>query len=297
MWRVNPNLENRLFDLRGMAHKLTFESEFFYADSNQDLDRFPLYDRVDDNAQEHFRRRFVFNTFGGTLPPQFDERGYALRTGMQRWITATSPEIADDLSQARFGLDNRWQTKRGLPGRERVVDLVSLDTDIIFFPNANRDNFGQSFGGLTYDFRYNVGDRLTLLSDGYFDAFSDGLRSISAGAQLSRPGRGNAYVGILSLEGPISANVLNGYVNYRMNEKWIFSGGAAFDFGPTGNIGQNFALTRIGESALVRVGMDVDHGRDNVSFNFAIEPRFLNGGVLGALAGELIPPAGLFGLE
>ncbi|MCR9296613.1 MAG: organic solvent tolerance protein OstA [bacterium] len=297
MWRVNPNVENRLFDLRGMAHKMTFESEVFYADSNQDLARFPLYDPLDDNAQEHFRRRFVFNTFGGALPPQFDERGYALRTGMQRWITASSPEIADDLSQVRFGLDNRWQTKRGLPGRERIVDLVSLDTDFIYFPQEDRDNFGESFGGFNYDLRYNVGDRLTLLSDGYFDVFSQGLKALSAGAQISRPGKGNAYIGLLSLEGPISARVLNGFVNYRMNDKWIFSGGAAYDFGDTGSIGQNLALTRIGESALVRVGMNLDRGRDNVSFNFAIEPRFLSGGVLGSLGGELIPPAGLFGLE
>lgn len=297
MWRVYPNIENRLFDLRGIAHKLTLESELFYADSNQDIDRFPLYDPLDDNAQEHFRRRFIFNTFGGTLPDQFDERYYALRSGMQRWITAGSTEIMDDMSQFRLAVNNRWQTKRGLPGRERIVDLVSLDIGAIFYPKAERDNFGEDAGAMTYDFRYHVGDRLTLLSDGYFDAFSQGLKSISAGAQLSRPGRGDAYIGILSLEGPISSNVLNGYVNYRMNEKWIFSGGAAFDFGQTGNIGQTLALTRIGESALVRVGLNIDHGRDNVSFNFNIEPRFLPTVALGALGGELIPPAGLFGLE
>ena len=114
---------------------------------------------------------------------------------------------------------------------------------------------------------------------------------------MSRPGRGDAYIGFLSLEGPISANILNGFMNYRMNEKWIFTGGAAFDFGDTGSIGQSLALTRIGESALIRVGMNVDHGRDNVSFNFNIEPRFLPTARLGVIGGELVPPAGLFGLE
>ena len=102
---------------------------------------------------------------------------------------------------------------------------------------------------------------------------------------------------MLSLEGPISANILNGFLNYRLNDKWILTSGAAFDLGATGSIGQSFALTRIGETALVRVGMNVDHGRDNVSFNFNIEPRFLPTVRLGALGGELIPPAGLFGLE
>ena len=297
MWRVYSELDNRLLDINGLAHKVNFSSEVFYADASSDLGRMPLYDPLDDNAQEHFRRRFIFNTFSGVLPPQFDERSYALRTGMQRWVTAGSAEIADDMLQARFGIDHRWQTKRGLPGRQRIVDLISFDTDFIYFPKASRDNFGEEIGVINYDFRYHIGDRLTLLSDGYMDVFSQGLKSISLGAQISRPGRGNAYLGFLSLEGPISANVLNGYANYRMTEKWIFSSSAAFDFGSTGTIGQSLALTRIGETALVQVGMNVDHGRDNVSINFNIEPRFLPTARLGNLAGELIQPAGLLGLE
>lgn len=296
-WRAYPNLDSRLLDIRGIAHKVTLESEFFYADSTANLDQLPLYDPLDDNSQEHFRRRMIFNTFGGATPPQFDERGAAFRTGMQRWVTASSGEIVDDLSQVRFGVNQRWQTKRGLPGRDRIVDLVALDVDWILFPQANRDNFGSEAGALNYDFRYHVGDRLTLLSDGYFDFFYQGLKTISAGAKFSRPGRADAYIGLLSLEGPISSNVINGNVNYRLNEKWIFTGAAAVDLSSVGNIGQTLALTRIGESALIRVGVNVDSGRDNVSFNFNIEPRFLPTKRLGSLGGQLIPPAGLFGLE
>jgi hypothetical protein len=91
--------------------------------------------------------------------------------------------------------------------------------------------------------------------------------------------------------------VLNGFVNYRLNEKWILNSGAAFDFGSVGSIGQTLGLTRVGETALIRVGMNVDSGRDNVSLNFNIEPRFLPTARLGQIGGELIPPAGLFGVE
>jgi hypothetical protein len=82
-----------------------------------------------------------------------------------------------------------------------------------------------------------------------------------------------------------------------MNEKWIVSGGTTFDLGEVGNVGQTIGLTRVGESFLVRIGMNVDAGRDNVGFTFNIEPRFLPARKLGALAGELIPPANAFGLE
>lgn len=296
-WRTYENVESRLFDLRGIAHKVTWDTELFYADSNENLERFPLYDPLDDNSQEHFRRRFIFNTFAGALPERFDERNFAVRSGMQRWVSASSSEIVEDMMQVRTGLNQRWQTKRGLPGRERIVDLVTFDADLIYFPKEERDNFGEDVGAINYDFRYHIGDRLTLLSDGYFDVFSQGLKSVSAGAQISRPGRGDAYIGFLSIEGPISANVLNGYMNYRLNEKWILASGAAFDFGEVGSIGQTFGLTRVGESALVRLGVNVDHGRDNVSFNFSFEPRFFPSMGLGYVAGELIPPAGLYGID
>jgi hypothetical protein len=177
------------------------------------------------------------------------------------------------------------------------VDVVALDVDFTVFPKADRDNFGEEVGVIDYDFRYHVGDRLTVLSDGYFDVFSQGLKMISLGTLISRPGRGDAYIGLLSIEGPISANVLNGYTNYRLSEKWIVRGGAAFDFGETGSIGQSLGLTRIGESALINVGVNIDHGRDNVSFSFNIEPRFFQQGLLGIIGGELVPPAGFRGVE
>ncbi len=297
MWRTYENYRNSLFDINGISHKITFENELFYADSSQNLDRLPLYDPLDDNSQEHFRRRMIFNTFGGARPARFDERSYALRQGMQRYVTASSSEIVDDMMQVRSGINQRWQTKRGYPGRERIVDLVSFDVDWIYFPKAERDNFGEDVGALNYDFRYHIGDRLTLLSDGYFDVFSQGLKAVSAGAMISRPGRGQAYIGFLSMEGPISSNVLNGYMNYRLNEKWVAAGGAAWDFSSTGSIGQTLSLTRIGESALVQVGINVDSGRDNVSFNFNIEPRFLPSGRIGTAGGQLVSPAGLFGVE
>lgn len=297
MWRVDPNVQSSLLNVRGLAHKVEFRGEYFYADSDANLDELPLYDPLDDDAQEEFRRRFFFSTFGGGLPARFDPRNYAFRQGVQRYVTNPSEVIADDLSQMRLGVHNRWQTKRGVPGRERIVDLMRLDVETILFPEAERDNFGETIGPTTYDFRYHLGDRVTLLSDGYADFFEDGLRSVSAGVRTSRPGLGDVYVGLMSLEGPISASVLRSSYDYRLNEKWILTAASTYDFGNTGNVGQTVAFTRIGESMLIRMGLDVDEGRDNVGFVFAIEPRFWPTRTLGSLGGQLIPPPGLEGLE
>jgi len=296
-WKTYPEIQNRLFNVNGIAHKASFNTELFYADSSQNISQFPLYDPLDDNSQEHFRRRMVVNTFGGTLPSQLDSRAYAVRQGMQRYVTAASKEVVEDQAQVRLGLDQRWQTKRGIPGRERITDLVEFDVEGILFPNSNRDNFGQTVGAVNYDARFHVGDRVSLLSDGYADFFDQGLRIVSGGAMITRPGRGDWYVGLTSVQGPIDTLVAFSNINYRLNEKWIFSGGTAFDFGDAGYIGQAASVTRIGESFLTQVGITVDTGRDNASVFFNVEPRFLPMRKLGFLGGQAIPPAGLYGLE
>jgi len=298
-WRVDPTIQSELFNVRGLAHKIVFDADLFLADANQNLDDYPLYENLDDDAVEFFRRTFLSYTFAGepAIPLPFDERYYALRWGMQNRVVATSTEIADDLAKVELGVRQRWQTKRGLPGQERIVDWITLDIEGSFFPDPDRDNFGADVGLVNYDFRWHLGDRVTLLSDGYADFFSDGLRTVSLGGVLTRPARGNLFLGIRSIEGPISSNILSGSLSYRMSEKWILTAGAMIDFGDTGNIGETLALTRIGESTLVQLGINVDESRDSVGVSFTIEPRFLASDRLGYVGGVQIPPAGSQGLE
>jgi hypothetical protein len=127
--------------------------------------------------------------------------------------------------------------------------------------------------------------------------FSDGLQQTTVGALISRPEYGNLYAGIRSTEGPISSTLLTGALSYRMSEKWIATAGASWDLGPTGNIGQSVALTRIGESFLMKFGLNFDASRDNLGVSFMLEPRFLPTSRLGRVGGVQIPPAGALGLE
>jgi hypothetical protein len=301
MWRVDPDIRSELMNVNGIAQKIVFDTEVFYASSTQDMSRFPLYDALDDDSQEHFRRRFFFNTFdgvpGGSIPLPFDERYYALRSGLQSNVTSPSVEVADDLVLARLGMHNRWQTKRGPPGREHIVDLITLDLGATLFPHANRDNFGESIGLINYDFKYHIGDRLSLLSDGYADLFDRGLRQVTAGVMLGRPEAGNFYAGFRSTEGPFHSALLLSSVNYRMSEKWIANAGAAYDLSKSGNVGGSFGVTRVGEAFLVTIGSTYDLSRGNLGVFFGIEPRILPSGKSGYVGGVRIPPPGTIGLE
>ena len=313
MWRVDPTFNSELFNVHGLAHKVTFNAEFSAADSNRDLTLLPLYDPLDDNSVEAFRRHFLNQTFGvpspyPPLPPplgvpypqlgtKFDERFYALRTGLQDWVSSPSTEIAGDLMAFRLGADQRWQTKRGPPCNRQIIDWITLDTNVTFYPDAARDNSGTTLGLLDYNFRWHVGDRLTMVSSGIFDFFEEGQKVFTVGGFLTRPPRGSLYAGFTVLEGPMDSKVLSLSYTYLMSPKWASTYGTAIDFGAQRSYSQNFSLTRIGESLLVNFVFTVDPARDSVGVGLAIEPRFMPRNRLGSIAAAQIPPAGAFGLE
>src|SRR5690606_1487177 len=67
IWTVDPTVENNLFNLHGLAHKVVFEVDANYSDANQNLfnpndstDGLPLYDELNDTNIENFVRRAQF---------------------------------------------------------------------------------------------------------------------------------------------------------------------------------------------------------------------------------------------
>jgi hypothetical protein len=136
-----------------------------------------------------------------------------------------------------------------------------------------------------------------LLSDGFFDFFSQGLKTASIGANWHRPLLGDLYVGLRSIEGPISSNVLSARWTYRLSEKWGVRANSTYDFGATGNIGQRLAAVYVGESFLWQLGVNYDVSRDNVGLVFGLEPRFLIRPQMFRPGFAAIPPPSLEYLE
>src|SRR5690606_18205420 len=116
------------------------------------------------------------------------ERFYGVRRGSMDWVTGPT-EIANDLTVFRLGAQQRWQTKRGFPGQRRILDWMTLDTNMEIFPKPDQ-NFDQAAGMFDYDYRWFVGDRLALISFGGFDFFDEGQKWATFGGFLNRPPRG-----------------------------------------------------------------------------------------------------------
>jgi hypothetical protein len=321
IWSVNPDIQSTLWNVHGVAHKVVFDVDASVAGANQPLTDFPLYDSLDDDAVTNFRRRFIYTTFGitdftlaptGQLPgtpysplsplytpinQRFDERFYALRSGLGDWVSSPSTEIAGDLETIRLGIHQRWQTKRGREDQQHIIDWITLDTNVTIFPDPVRDDFGSTVGLFDYDFLWHVGDRLTLFSRGIFDFFDQGQQIVNVGVLLSRPPRGNFYVGVTSLAGPVAQTVLTASYSYWMSPKWISTLGSSIDITGSKSLGESVTITRVGESLLISAAFNADPLRQSVGASFVVEPRFFPKGRFNAPGGGRIPPAGTQGLE
>lgn len=281
-WRVFPYVQNRAFGLNGLAHKIRLEGEYSLIESSRDLSEIPQYNEIDDNAQEKFRERYPFNTFGfaafpGTmmLPPQFDPRFYGVRTGAGASVTAPWHELLDDQQVFRAALRQRLQTKVGPPDRMRIKDWMRLDLEASYFPDATRDNFGEDFGLLAGHYRWNVGERTALLADAYYDLFAGAQELWSVGVLSQRSTRGSVYVGVRQVKGAsLDSQIATASYSYLMSPKWVSTAGTAYDLGEGQDRGQSLTVTRIGLDFNVHFGANYDRSKDNTGFAIAIEPRF-----------------------
>ena len=85
-----------MWNVHGLAHKVVFEAEFSYADATQSIDQFPLYDQIDDDTINQYRRNIPYWDYGavpGQATPlaapfifgpdnKYDPRTYAIRRGL-----------------------------------------------------------------------------------------------------------------------------------------------------------------------------------------------------------------------
>ena len=293
MWKANPCFNSDLFDVHGLVHKVNFEAEWYIGTTSRNLSEMPMYDMLDEQSIIQYRHMFNQTVFGGPIPWRFDERSYALRSGLGNHVATPGLEILDDLHIVRFNVNQRWQTKRrsAMP-----VDWITLDAGLTLFPNASRDNFGKGIGLLNYDFNWQLGDRFAITSSGVWDFFDQGVHACSVGGRLIKPGRGELNAGVYWLSNPVRNTVIYINAKYWMSPKWHLSFGSEFDISGQGNIGQSLAITRVGESLIVRTGFYADATRDDYGVTLTIEPRFIPKGSLSNSMGG-VKPYGYYGLE
>ena len=281
MWKMYPYVQSDIFNLRGLMHKIDFNAEYTYTDSSTNYAGIPQYNQFDENAQERFRRRLLTNTFGGALPLEpgfatspYDPRFYMIRSGAGNSVTAPYHELIEDQQALRFSVRQRLQTKKGPPERTRVEDWMIFEAGAAFFPESDRDNFGEDFGLIYGDYEWRIGTRNKVVANATLDTFDLGQQNWSIGLLSQRSLRGSAFLGYRQNSGGLlNSQAITASYSYVMSPKWISTFGTAYDLGENQNRGQSLTITRVGEYALMHFGTSYDAGKDNFNFTISFEPK------------------------
>ena len=182
----------------------------------------PQLDRLNDDATDQALRDIrplqpLINPANAaflTTSPLFDPQVYAIRRLVDNRI-----DTLDHIDVLQLDLRQRWQTKRGFPGNQHIVDWMTLDLAASVFPQSDRDNFGEPFGFLEYDWVWNIGDRTALVSNGWAEPIDDGPRVFTVGIVLNRPDATNFYLGYRQID-PLESRAVIASVTYAFSPKY-----------------------------------------------------------------------------
>jgi hypothetical protein len=272
--RLYPEIQSELFNLQGINHKIVVSGNYFYADTNEPYTKFAELDRLNDDASEQMLREFkpqepLYNPTSGlalATSKLFDPQMYAIRRLVDNRI-----DTLDRIDIFQFDLRQRWQTKRGFPGAEHVVDWMVLDTSFSYFPQASRDNFGKPFSFLEYNYLWNIGDRTSLESTGWFDPQDKGPHVFTVGAYFNRPDRTSFYIGYREIE-PVQSRALTGSVTYVFSPKYAMTFTSMYDFGTQQALTNSLMFTRIGSDLQVTLGFTYNPLQNNFGAIVQIVP-------------------------
>lgn len=276
--RIYPDIESTLFNISGINHKILLTGNYLYARSNIPFTQLPQFDVLQDDASDQSLRQITplqpiyspgFATALAMNPALFNTQNYAIRRLVENRV-----DTLDSINVLQMGIFQRWQTHRGFPGNQHIVDWMTLDLSGSFFPQPDRDNFGSSFAFLQYDWVWNIGDRTALESTGWVDPIDDGPRVFTVGGYFNRPDRTSYYLGYRQID-PIGSKAVTAALSYVFSPKYAVTGSATYDFGTNQALSNALVLTRMGTDFQTSVGFTYNAMQNAFGFTFEVWPNLL----------------------
>ncbi len=275
--RLYPEVQSELFNVNGINHKIVASANYFVADSNVRYTSLPQLDRLNDDASDQALRDIrridgaLYPGVGNVLATSalYDPQMYAIRR-----LVDTSIDTLDRINELQFDVRQRLQTKRGFPGDQHIVDWMTLDVSGSYFPEENRDNFGQAFAFLEYNYIWNIGDQTALTSTGWIDPIENGPRVFTVGAFVNRSDRTSFYLGYREIQ-PIDSRAISAAVTYIISPKYAMSASTTYDFGNAEALSSSVSATRIGKDLQLTLGFTYNALTNNFGLLFEIVPNLV----------------------
>ena len=147
-WTANPNVESKLLNVHGIAHKIVLDRRLLLPANEPEHDELAAVRPARRRRQERFPPPLCHSTRSAARRRCNSTSGsIALRSGLAELRSPTPRRKSPTrLTALRFGARQRWQTKRGPPEPppDHRLDHARYRTPCSF-PNANRDNFGAAW--------------------------------------------------------------------------------------------------------------------------------------------------------
>ena len=203
-----------------------------------------------------------------------------------------------DVKAARLGVRQRWQTKRGGPGRERSVDFLTLDVAVDLFadtpPEVTRPIATQiepfdagGFRGLFYETRpensiardavnvqglWRVSDTTVVLGDLSHNLGEGRLATAAAGLAAERGPRLGYTLGTRYL-GEIHTTLAYATARYRLGDKYALAGSYAVNVNGGESRGYSLRVSRGFERYALNFAYFVDQVRDESGVRLSLAPK------------------------
>ncbi len=273
--RLYPDVESELFNLNGLYHKIVASANYYWAHSSASMYNYPQLDRLNDDVSDQALRDIRpyqpgFNPSNAAMLNSgfFDPQFFALRK-----LVMSRVDTLDSIEVVELDLRQRLQTKRGFYGMQHIIDWMTLDVKASFFPQPNTQNFGEVVNFVEYDWNWNIGDRTSLFSSGWFDPHEGGGRAWNVGAQINRPDSTSLLLAYRQID-PLESKQVSAAITLPFSAKYSLTASTAYDFGVHNQINA-LSITRAGTDLQISLGVTYNSINNNFGFIFEIYPNLL----------------------
>jgi hypothetical protein len=203
-----------------------------------------------------------------------------------------------DISATQFAVRQRWQTKRGGPGRWRSVDVFTLNLEANLFANEPKESQfpPRGFRGLFFasnpeasvprdslnaDASWRISDNTIVLADAQQNLNENRLATAGIGLLVRRDERLTYFVGNRYID-ELTSNITTVAFTYELSPKYLVAASQSYDFGLAQNVSSSIALIRQFDAFQIEVSLAHDSTSDETSFNFNLVPKGFGYGFAGS---------------
>lgn len=217
-------------------------------------------------------------------------------------------EDIDEIDGVTFGVRQRFQTKRGAPGRQRTVDVLTLDVEAGFFGDLDREenrNFGLPIEGhrgdeFTNGFAswsrpensitrnyvnasavYRMSDTTALISEANYDTDDGELDVFNISLAVERNPRLSYLVGYRRIT-DIESDLLAMGINYRITDKHSIAVREVFDLGEGETAEFSIGYVRKSPRWYVGITFDLDNIEEDIGVSLSLWPEGFPNATIGS---------------